>query len=107
MDVRRRPTSVTRRGIALLMTAAALGAVVDEGVAQVTAPTDKPLFMGETASPETGGDKAAWINGLFATLDAHPEIRGFTWFHFDKETNWRIDSSATSLEAFRAGLATY
>ena len=81
--------------------------VMDEGVAQVTALTDEPLFIGETASPEAGGDKAAWISGLFATLVAHPEIRGFSWFHFDKETDWRIDSSAASLDAFRAGLATY
>lgn len=81
--------------------------VMSEGVAQVRAITTEPLFIGETASPETGGDKAAWIEGLFATLAAHPEIRGFTWFHFDKETDWRIDSSAASLEAFRTGLASY
>ena len=81
--------------------------VMSEGVSQVRAITAEPLFIGETASPELGGDKAAWIGGLFATLADHPEIRGFTWFHFDKETDWRIDSSAASLDAFRTGLASY
>ena len=81
--------------------------VMSEGVSQVRAITTRPLFIGETASPEVGGDKAAWVDGLFATLAEHPEIRGFTWFHFDKETDWRIDSSAASLDAFRTGLASY
>lgn len=76
-------------------------------IAEVTALTGKPIFIGETASTEVGGDKAAWVRGLFATMKAHPEIRGFTWFQHDKETDWRIDSSASSLDAFRDGLATY
>lgn len=81
--------------------------VFSGGVAEVRSLTSRPIFLGETASTEVGGDKAAWIRDLFATLAAHPEIRGFTWFHLDKETDWRIDSSAASLDAFRAGLATY
>jgi hypothetical protein len=34
-------------------------------------------------------------------------VRGFTWFDFDKEADWRVDSSAATLDAFRTGLATY
>lgn len=77
------------------------------GVTQLRSLTAKPLFIAEVATAESGGSKAAWISDMFATLAAHPEIRGFTWFDHAKETDWRIDSSADSLDAFRTGLSTY
>lgn len=67
----------------------------------------KPIMLGEYASTEIGGDKAAWI------LDAHeriqkdyPQIRAAVWFHGEKETDWRINSSPESLEAFRQAVAS-
>jgi len=77
------------------------------GITEVTALTSEPLYLGEVGAPEAGGDKAAWVRDMFATLAARPEIKGFTWFSHQKEADWRIDSSAASLEAFRTGLATY
>jgi beta-mannanase len=77
------------------------------GVRQVRALTTRPLFIGEVASTEIGGGKADWVQDMFATLAAHPEISGFTWFDWNKETDWRIDSSATSLSSFATGLRTY
>ena len=77
------------------------------GIAQVRALTSKPLYIGEVGCPEVGGDKAAWIRDMFATLAAHPEIRGFTWFDYAKETDWRIASSEASLRAFRDGVLGY
>jgi hypothetical protein len=44
---------------------------------------------------------------MFATLRAHPEVRGFTWFDVRTQTDWRIDSSPAAFAAFRTGLATY
>ena len=44
---------------------------------------------------------------MFATLAEHPEIRGFTWLDYDKETDWRVASSQSSVSSFAAGLATY
>ena len=84
------------------------GQVFGPGVSalQALAPT-KPIYVAETASPEVGGDKAAWITDMFAWLAQHPEVRGFTWFDHQKETDWRLDSSPAALDAFRAGLATY
>ena len=64
----------------------------------------KPIFITETACTELGGNKAAWIRDLWAWLAAHPEVRGLTWFSFNKETDWRIDSSKASLAAFKGGL---
>jgi beta-mannanase len=77
------------------------------GVTQLRSLTAKPVFIAEVATAESGGSKAAWISDMFATLAAHPEIRGFTWFDHAKETDWRIDSTTESLDAFRTGLSTY
>ncbi|QNN51536.1 glycoside hydrolase family 26 protein [Nocardioides mesophilus] len=81
--------------------------VFGSGVAQLTALTSKPLYLGEVGCPEDGGDKAAWVADMFSTLATHQEIRGFTWFDFQKEADWRIESSTATLDAFRAGLSTY
>jgi hypothetical protein len=63
-----------------------------------------PIVLAEVASTEHGGDKAAWNGELFAWMAAQPDLEGFVWFHLDKETDWRIDSSPASASAFRAGL---
>ena len=80
--------------------------VFGPGLSELEDLTDKPVLIGETASTEQRGDKAAWVAGLFRALeDRRHQICGFTWFHYVKETDWRIDSSPGSLEAFRAGLS--
>jgi hypothetical protein len=69
----------------------------------VTELTGKPIMIPETASTERGGDKAAWIRTAF-TRDIpqrFPRIRAVVWFNKVKETDWRVQSSASSLEAFR------
>jgi len=65
--------------------------------------TGRPMMIGETASTELGGDKAAWITqGLLTDLPAHfPRIRAVIWFDENKESDWRVDSSATALAAYR------
>ena len=78
-----------------------------EGIRQVRTITTKPLHVGEVGAPEAGGDKPAWVRDMFAWLAVDTQVAGITWFSFDKESDWRIDSSAATLEAFRTGLATY
>lgn len=69
--------------------------------------TDKPVIVSETASTELGGSKAQWITDAFNRIPVRfPEIEYVTWFSLDKETDWRIDSSAASLEAFRQAVKT-
>jgi hypothetical protein len=67
----------------------------------------KPMMIAETASSEIGGDKAAWIRTAFAQdlprrLSA---VKAVVWFDRDAELDWRISSSATALNAFRAVFA--
>jgi hypothetical protein len=61
----------------------------------------KPLMIPETACAEVGGDKAAWINALLPTLrQSFPAIKALVWFHMNKETDWRVDSSSAAKSAF-------
>jgi hypothetical protein len=67
--------------------------------------TQKPVVLTEVASAEVGGSKGAWIRDFLTQLRKHPSVVGFVWFQYDKETDWRIDSSSASRAAFDAGLA--
>lgn len=64
----------------------------------------KPMMIGEFASSEIGGDKAAWISDTLQRIPAaYPQIKFIFWFHINKETDWRFDSSEASLNAFING----
>lgn len=67
---------------------------------------NKPVAISETSSAEMGGNKAAWISEFFTKLKANPQIRSYTWFNLDKETDWRITSSESARAAFASGLAS-
>jgi len=63
----------------------------------------KPIMIGEMASAELGGDKAAFITGMIPALQEHfPLIKGINWFDVNKETDWRISSSPQAEAAFIA-----
>ncbi len=74
---------------------------------KLAAMADKPMMIAETASAESGGDKAAWIKkGLLEDVPSRlPRVRAVIWFHEDKEEDWRIDSSAGSLAAYKQAAA--
>lgn len=62
----------------------------------------RPIMVAETACPEAGGSKAQWITDAFSMLPTRfPRIKIVTWFNVLKETDWRVNSSPSSLEAFR------
>jgi beta-mannanase len=61
----------------------------------------KPIMIPETASAEQGGDKAAWIADILPSLrTSFPGIKAFVWFHMNKETDWRVDSSPQARDRF-------
>lgn len=70
--------------------------------------TIKPIMIAETASTELGGDKAQWITqGFLTDLPARfPNVRVVIWFDENKETDWRVNSSASALAAFRTVVAS-
>lgn len=72
----------------------------------------KPLLLGEVASTETGGSKAAWITDAFtvAIPTTTPSVRGVVWMDADQTStgglDWRITSSTTARDAYRAAIVT-
>lgn len=66
--------------------------------------SSRPIVIAETASAEVGGNKAQWIQQFFSMLSANPDIKAFVWFNFNKETDWRIESSSTARSAFATGV---
>lgn len=80
-----------------------LGDTFSSSYATLTQLSSKPVIFTETASSEIGGDKAAWIRGGFLNElpQRFPRVTGVIWFDVQKESDWRVDSSQASLEAFR------
>jgi chitodextrinase len=73
----------------------------------------KPIMLGEVASEELGGSKAAWITDMLTTQlpQNYPQIKAVLWFNwriFEKNMywNWEIESSAASQAAFANGIAS-
>ena len=75
---------------------------------------NKPILLGELASEEAGGDKAAWITDVLGTQVPinYPRIRAIMWFNWRTNEkgycwNWEIESSAASQAAFAGGIASW
>jgi hypothetical protein len=66
----------------------------------------KQILSAETSSAEQGGSKAEWNASLISYLAAQGDVSAVTWFNFNKETDWRINSSGSSADALRAALAS-
>jgi len=66
----------------------------------------KPMMIGEVASSEYGGSKAAWIKDMLAKLPTnYPQIRALLWFDkFDSSMDWPIETSGSAATAFGEGI---
>lgn len=62
------------------------------------------IVYASVGSSEAGGDKAFWIEAMFESVRTDPNSVALIWFDHDKETDWRVESSEASLDAFRAGI---
>jgi beta-mannanase len=73
-----------------------------------TVAPSKPLLIGETASTEYGGGKAAWITDMLtAQLPyRYPKIKAFLYFNHWDQADWPIETSSTAQAAFKAGIAS-
>ena len=68
----------------------------------------KPLMIPETSCSESGGSKSAWITNAFSILPTRfPRFASLNWFNVNSagETDWRVNSSTQSLQAFRSAVA--
>jgi Glycosyl hydrolase family 26 len=62
----------------------------------------KPMMIGETASEERGGSKAAWIHNTLKIVPRHfRKVRALIWFEEnDRSMRWPIESSPAASTAF-------
>ena len=78
----------------------------ERSIGEVRALSAKPLMIAEIGSSELGGDKPAWITDGFAQVVSNlPDISALIWYNtIDqvKQVDWRVQSSTSSLNAFRA-----
>lgn len=65
----------------------------------------KQILVAETSSAEQGGSKADWNTALISYLAAQADVTAVVWFNFNKETDWRINSSPSSATALASALA--
>jgi len=67
---------------------------------------NKPFMVAETGSCELGGSKARWIRDAAMAIESRlPRVKAVVWFNIEKDCDWRVNSSRSSLAAFRS-LAT-
>jgi len=69
---------------------------------------NKPIVIAETGSTNQQVNKAAWITDAFTVQipKNFPQIKAFVWFNQNKETDWRIESSASAQAAFVSAMAS-
>jgi membrane-bound metal-dependent hydrolase YbcI (DUF457 family) len=67
----------------------------------------KPIMIAEIGSDDTGGSKAHWLRRtLNHQLPRLKRLRAVVWFDATDGADFRIDSSASALAAFREGIAS-
>jgi len=68
----------------------------------------KPMMIAEFGSPEfefNDMNKAAWITNAFDQIkNNYQQIKLVLWFHINKELDWRINSSPSSLKAYQKAI---
>jgi hypothetical protein len=63
----------------------------------------KPIMIAETGSTEHGGSKAGWMQTVQASMKSKfPSVAALVYFDQAKEVDWQVDSSSSSLAAFKA-----
>lgn len=85
----------------------------DHAYCQVSAKTDKPMFISEWGSVEKGGDKPGWISTALDRManGTYPQIHAMIWLNDLKQereiggaVDWRVNSTQASADAYAAGI---
>jgi hypothetical protein len=74
-------------------------------IVETIAPS-KPMMIGEVASTEYGGSKAAWIKDMLIKIPSdYKQIRALLWFDkFDSNMDWPVETSSSATTALAEGL---
>lgn len=78
----------------------------DDGLAEMRRiAAGKDIIIAETSSTEAGGCKADWNADAVSYLADQSDVTALVWFHYAKESDWRIDSTSASAAALAKALA--
>jgi len=67
---------------------------------------DKPMFLTGVATCQDGSSKAAWLTRLLRRLEVrYGAVKGFMWFDYNKECDWRLSSDGKASEIYRQAAA--
>jgi beta-mannanase len=66
---------------------------------------DDWLYPKESAPVDPNNNKGTWIKQMMSST-LFPRLEGIVWFNKQKERDWRLESSADSLNAIRSYLST-
>lgn len=82
-------------------------AIFSQTMGELRAITNKPILLAEIGAGTTvDADRVAWLESLFAGLEANPDVIGFVYFNDSKSGgDWRVQFSQTLVDAFAAGVA--
>lgn len=73
-------------------------------LAKIRTFTSKPFLISETGVQQDVA-KAAETTDLLTSVAKTPGVVGFVWFDYNKRADWRIESDAAALAAFRSAVA--
>ncbi|MGE4428025.1 MAG: glycosyltransferase family 2 protein [Solirubrobacteraceae bacterium] len=68
---------------------------------------DKPVEISEVSTLAEGGNRPAWIEGLFRMAGRYPQLRTISWFNIIKQGDWSIRAHTADAAAFRRGAAAW
>jgi hypothetical protein len=65
------------------------------------------MVIGEVASDDRGGSKAAWVKDMLRVIPArYPKVRAIVWYEEkDQGMHWPIESNRASRKAFAREIA--
>ncbi len=68
---------------------------------------NKPIILTSMSSAQ-GSVKADWVRtGLGINIKNYPSVVGWIWFNENKEKDWRVNSDANTLSAFKEVINSY
>jgi hypothetical protein len=73
---------------------------------RTTVTDTKPLLIAQTASSRygCGGNQSAWVQTMIEHLSGQPDVVGFVWFNFVKETDWRTWTGSSLTQGWVSGV---
>lgn len=76
--------------------------IFDKPYSELTKFSSRPVIITEFSSAESGGNKANWILDASQQIKSgvYPRLEAAIWFNENKETDWRVNSSVSSLNAY-------